>query len=100
MGTIQEDGFMPVRYRRSLSDVVVDRNVILDDGIRPTSKLLYVVLLALPADTDIRDAAPALVGVDSSDDLDQYLAELADAGLIETGMEEGEPVVIVHQASA
>ncbi|KUN33466.1 hypothetical protein AQJ27_50490 [Streptomyces olivochromogenes] len=74
--------------------------MILDGTLSPTSKVLYVVLLAVPDDTDIRDTAPALVGVGSSADLDPYLAELVDAGLIKTGIHMGEEFVTVHGAPA
>ncbi|MFB7738501.1 hypothetical protein ACFC08_29780 [Streptomyces sp. NPDC056112] len=92
---------MPVRRPRQSPFVAVDRDLILDGCLSPISKLLHIVLLALPEDADIDFAATAaLVGVHTAGELEKHLEELTDAGLLEKGTQDGEPVLTVHEAAS
>jgi hypothetical protein len=68
---------------RRVPVIAADSRTILDTGISPTARLLYVVLLAFQA-ADISDPALArAVGIDEGDELGPYLDELTAAGVID-----------------
>ncbi|MET9914311.1 hypothetical protein ABZZ74_47725 [Streptomyces sp. NPDC006476] len=83
------------RHLCRLPDVSVHPDIILDSGLSAISRFLYVVLLALPDDFEMDEAA-ALAGAGSKHSLDAHLAELVTAGLIQIDEEEGEEILTIH----
>uniref|UniRef100_UPI003F4912D1 hypothetical protein n=1 Tax=Streptomyces achromogenes TaxID=67255 RepID=UPI003F4912D1 len=89
---------MPVRRARPLPFITVPREVLLNDSLSPTSRLLYATLLAtLDGEVDFSRIA-SLTGVQDSNDLAPYLDELAAVGAVEMGDHEGRgSVLTVHE---
>lgn len=89
---------MPVRRARPLPVVSVPRSTLLNGQLSPTSRLLYVVLLAsLDGDVDL-DAVASLVGVADANALKPFLEELTSVGAVDLLQHLGQgEILTVHE---
>ncbi|MFE4540267.1 hypothetical protein ACFRKB_35240 [Streptomyces scopuliridis] len=83
-------------YRDSYSPfVVIHQDVVLNNGLSVTSRLLYVVLQARADDgITTQDVAP-LIGLEDGQQVQPFLDELVDAGFVETRPHHGQPPSIL-----
>lgn len=77
--------------------IVVNRDVMLNGALSPTSRLLYATMLAsTETDVPMTDVA-VLVGAGSVRELDPFLAELHAVGAVTTAHGQNGPGLLVHE---